>query len=149
MKNNTVLNALASAIAARANCAKKLATHRDWFDRHSATIERIEKDYLPSGSGIDCGTKVDLSEPRGMARSNGHSRIVLTLSYHHMNEGGMYDGWTEHTVTVTPDLLFGYTLKISGRDRNDIRDYLNDVLTTALDTEFAAVAPCATEHETA
>jgi hypothetical protein len=134
MKTNTVLNALANAIVARANCAKSGNT--EWHDRHSATIEHIEKEYLPSGSGFDSGTKVDLSEPRGMCRSDGQTRIILTTAYHHMNENGMYDGWTEHEITVIPNLLHGYTLKISGRNRNDIKEYLHDVFTAALDAQY-------------
>jgi hypothetical protein len=134
MKTNTVLNALANAIVARANCAK--LGNNEWYAKHDATIEHIEKEYLPSGCGIDSGTKVDLSEPRGMCRSNGKTRIVLVTAYHHMNENGMYDVWTEHEITIVPNLLHGYTLKISGSNRNDIKEYLNDVFCTALDAQY-------------
>jgi len=44
-----------------------------------------------------------------------------------MNEHGFYDGWTEHRITVKPSLAFGFELTISGRDRNEIKDYLSDV----------------------
>jgi hypothetical protein len=49
-----------------------------------------------------------------------------------MTEGGMYDGWTEHTVVVTPSLAFGINIRITGRNRNDIKDYLHDVFHEAL-----------------
>jgi len=44
-----------------------------------------------------------------------------------MDEYGGYDGWTEHTITVRPDLIHTIVLGISGRNRNDIKDYLYDV----------------------
>lgn len=42
-----------------------------------------------------------------------------------MNECGYYDGWTAHTITVTPSFS-GFNLLISGRDRNDIKAYIRD-----------------------
>jgi hypothetical protein len=134
MKTRTVLTELASSIVARLNCAKTPETHAEWFARHGETIDRIAKELLPSGSGIDSGTKVDLD------KSDGRSRIVLETAFHHMNDGGMYDGWTEHTITITPDLLFGFSLRISGRDRNQIKEYLHDVFTQALDAEYVQEA---------
>ena len=71
------------------------ANKRDMADTHEATIKRLVKDFMPSGSGFDAGTKLDLDLSHA-------ERLVFTTSYHHMNDGGYYDGWTEHTVTVTP-----------------------------------------------
>ena len=82
-------------------------------------------DDLPSGSGWDCGTKLDYE------KSN-PDKLVFYGSYHHMNENGMYDGWTEHTIIVTPSLAFGFDVKITGRDRNDIKDYLGEMFQHAL-----------------
>jgi hypothetical protein len=45
-----------------------------------------------------------------------------------MNEGGMYDAWTEHTIRVRPSLSSGFTLTISGRDRNEIKEYLHELI---------------------
>jgi hypothetical protein len=53
-----------------------------------------------------------------------------------MNDGGFYDGWTEHTITVTPSFIGSMNIKISGRDRNQIKDYLHDVFSTALTEEI-------------
>jgi hypothetical protein len=57
-----------------------------------------------------------------------------------MNEQGSYDGWTEHTVIVTPSLAMGYRLRITGRDRNGIKEYMHDVFNAALN-EDTATAP--------
>ncbi len=51
---------------------------------------------------------------------------MFSTSFHHMNDGGMYDGWTEHAVTVKPSLAYGIVLKIGGRNRNDIKDRIHE-----------------------
>ena len=45
-----------------------------------------------------------------------------------------YDGWTEHTVTVTPSFS-GFNMRISGRNRNDIKDHMHETFYSALHTE--------------
>jgi len=85
---------------------------------------------MPSGSGIDSGTTLDFDKSSG-------SKLVFSTSYHHMTEDGMYDGWTEHVVTVKPSLMFGFDLAISGRDRNDIKEYLHEVYHDTLMTDVA------------
>ena len=49
-----------------------------------------------------------------------------------MNENGFYDGWTDHTLTVRPSLVHGIELEISGRNRNDIKEYLHETFHSAL-----------------
>jgi hypothetical protein len=41
-----------------------------------------------------------------------------------MNDSGYYDGWTEHVVTVTPSFIGGFNIRVSGRNRNDIKGYI-------------------------
>jgi len=89
-------------------------------EKHLDTLRAIERNILPSGNGIDSGTRIDV------ARSTAN-KLTLTTSFHHMNDGGYYDGWTEHTVTVRPSLAHGLDIRISGRDRNGIKEYLHDV----------------------
>ncbi len=115
---------LASVLQARANCARS-SDHADWFDRHSATLRLLVKNYLPSGSGIDSGTTLDVD-------ASTPEKLVFAFGYHHMDENGMYDGWTEHTLTVRPSLLSGIDLRISGRNRNDVKDYLYEIYQYAL-----------------
>ena len=117
---------LASAVQARLNCIA--SSDSEWEGKHEERIEALVKNHLPSGSGIDSGTAIDLDKSTG-------EKLVLTLSYHHMDEMGGYDGWTEHTITVRPSLLFGIDLTISGRDRNRIKDYLYEVYQYALTRE--------------
>lgn len=109
-----------------ANC--RAAGNNEWLDRHEATLDRLV-DMLPSGSGIDSGTTLDRDSCTA-------TKLVLTLGFHHMNDGGMHDGWTEHAIIVTPS-FDGINLRITGRDRNGIKNYLGElyhqVLTETVD----------------
>lgn len=107
---------LATRIAAYHTCVKLKNT--EWAEKHFDEITDMCK-HLPSGSGIDSGVSLQLGEST-------EKRIVFKFSYHHMNEDGYYDGWTEHILIVTP--LFGdFSLVITGRDRNEVKDYLFDL----------------------
>ncbi len=98
--------------------------------------KRLDKlvDLLPSGSGIDRGTKLV---------SASASKIVLECSFHHMDEHGFYDGWTEHRITVRPTFS-GLDVTISGRNRNDIKEYLHEVYSCALSERIVE----SVDHET-
>lgn len=85
------------------------------------------KQYGPSGSGIDCGTRLV---------KGGNGRLVLDFDYHHMNDCGMYDGWTHHTIHIVPILSSDYDIRITGRDRNDIKEMLYDQYIEFLNTEY-------------
>jgi hypothetical protein len=116
---------LSSVIEARRNCAQRTETTQEsdagasvsWFNRHTDMIEALVKQHLPHGSGYDCGTKIDLDCSHA-------DKLVFTTEFHHMNENGYYDGWTEHAVTVTPALHGDFHLRISGRNRNDIKEMM-------------------------
>lgn len=43
---------------------------------------------------------------------------------------------TEHVVTAKPHLHFGFVLTISGRDKNDIKDYIGEVFEQFLNEEI-------------
>lgn len=118
-----LFQAIARALVARANCT---ATNNvEWLRAHTARAEQLARDNLPSGSGFDSGTRLDIERSTA-------SRLVFTTSFHHMNENGFYDGWTEHTVTVRASLAFDFELVIGGRDRNDIKDYIAECFNSAL-----------------
>jgi hypothetical protein len=119
---------LSKLIDARSRCANASSTssaQSEWFGRHTDTIESLVKQHLPHGSGYDCGTKIDLDRSHT-------NKLVFTTEFHHMDENGYYDGWTEHTVTVTPSLARKFNLRISGRNRNDIKEMIYQDLDYAL-----------------
>ena len=125
---------LAHLVNALDNCAKRNPPNAELANTHADTIEQLVKDMMPSGSGIDAGTKLDLDASTG-------SKVVFTFGFHHMTDGGYYDGWTEHKAIVTPCLMFGFNLKITGRDRNMIKDYLHETYHYALTREVPQPTP--------
>lgn len=122
----TVIQSLSALIDQRLNCIAQ--GNEEWRLKSTQAIGAIEKDHLPHGSGIDRGTRIDLEKSVGQ-------KIVLNLDFHHMDENGTYDGWTEHTVTVTPQFR-GISIAIGGRNRNGIKEYLHDTLHHALTSEL-------------
>ena len=119
----TVARELAIALRAKNDCL--ISGNLEWHDKWDAKIDWICEQFLPSGSGIDCGTELDEE------RSN-EKRLVFTCEYHHMNEDGMYDGWTSHTITVRP-AFDGLDITIGGRDRNQIKEYLHETYQSAME----------------
>lgn len=124
--NQRIYQAIASLLLAINNC-ERVGNH-EWEVIHHERIEKIVSDHLPSGGGFDAGTSLnfDLSKP---------DRLVFDTSFHHMNGHGYYEGWTQHQVVVKPSLAFGKELRITGLNRNDIKDYIHDVFDHALDAD--------------
>lgn len=84
-------------------------------------LERIEKqcEGLPSGSGIDRGVTFDVERSKP-------DRLVFICPFHCMDANGHYCGWIEFKVIVKP-AFGGFDMRITGRDRDQIKDYLYDV----------------------
>lgn len=114
------LKTLASKFNAWQFCKKK--QNHGWEQKHEEAIEEMLK-ALPQGSGIDSGVKFlwDKSTPE---------KLIFNFGFHHMDENGYYNGWTDHTLTITPSLQFGYEIKISGRNRNQIKEYLHELFSS-------------------
>lgn len=114
MKTTTLAAKIHAALIARLNCLKNGNEYAsNWDDR----LEHIERELLPSGSGIDHGTTIERDAKPGS--------FVLCCDFHHMSEHGYYDGWTSHRITISP-AFDGIDVKVSGRNRNDIKDYLTE-----------------------
>jgi len=125
---------LAGLVAAMKACEKVTgvdeakARAKDWASTHRITIMDLVAKYMPRGSGFDCGTKLDLDKSTG-------ERLVFTTDFHHMNDVGMYDGWTAHTITVRPSLSYEIGLAVSGKNRNDIKNCIHELFDTDLRQE--------------
>jgi hypothetical protein len=111
-----VYQQLASSFQACQNCIK--LHNAELESKHLESIEELMK-HAPSGSGFDTGTEHDVS------KSN-HNKLVFHTSFHHMNDLGYYVAWTEHDVIITPSLVSGFSIKVTGRDTNQIKDYIAD-----------------------
>lgn len=120
--SKTLIHAIAETLAAHRNCVRN--GNREWQVKHAARLSQLAA-RLPSGSGIDSGTTIDVD-------ASTTDRIVLRTAYRHMTDGGMYDGWTEHRIVVRPSFIGGIDLSIGGVNRNGIKDYLSDVFMQTL-----------------
>jgi hypothetical protein len=120
----TVIQQLGRLIAQAKHTDKKTG----WFDPSAKQVRSFVHEYLPSGSGLDGDIVVDFS------RCNSN-QVVIDVEYHHMNEVGMYTGWTNHSIVVTPS-FDGIDVCVTGKNKNDIKEYLLDLFYDALSEEF-------------
>jgi len=119
MPQHKLSHILASRIASIAHLERMGGEcHIPVIERHQDEIERLVKAYMPSGSGFDNGTQIDFDKST-------EEKLVFHIGFHHMDDNGSYDGWTNHVVTVTASFT-SPNIKISGRDRNGIKDYIAD-----------------------
>ena len=59
---------------------------------------------------------------------------MISTSFHHMDEWGGYDGWTDHDIFISASFIDPEITSISGRDRNDIKDYIAQLILADLAT---------------
>ena len=85
--------------------AELLVTHRE-----------LAKEYLPSGSGFDAGSRIWEVTPY---------KITIETEFHHMDENGYYDGWTTHKIKAY-STFNGNEIFVTGKDRNHIKDYISE-----------------------
>jgi hypothetical protein len=92
-----------------------------------ARVERIHEleKLLPSGSGIDCGCKIQYN-------SSNAKKVIIEFDYHNMDEHGGYCGWTHYRLIITPSLVNTFDLHIVGRNKNDIKEYFYDLFSDIL-----------------
>lgn len=90
---------------------------------------RLVKEYMPSGSGFDAGTTlvIDVSN---------NEELVFKTAFHHMDEHGGYDGWSDHKVRIKAQ-FDGFEVYVGGRDRNLIKDYIADSFNQTLSQEVS------------
>jgi len=105
-------------------CAKRGS--KEWLQVWEDLLAQCEEQLLPSGSGFNAGTKIEYA---------GSDKIVLRTSFHHMNEHGYYDGWTEHVIVAVPNFIYELDLKVGGRNKNGVKEYIADVFYEVLRRE--------------
>lgn len=118
-----LINVIASLSVARSNCEN--SGMGEWMRTHAARLDQLAREFLPSGSGFDNGTTI-------VPDKCDAGRLVFRTAFHHMDENGFYCGWTHHVVTARPSLIGGYTVSVSGSNRNDIREFIADTFHAAL-----------------
>ena len=109
--------------------AQKINAYLTCNEEHALNAEHYIRDeidtLLPSGSGFDSGSAVSLIDSK-------QDRLVINTSYHHMNENGYYTRWSDHDVILTPSFIGGFDIRVTGRNINDIKDYIADTFYHAL-----------------
>lgn len=110
------------------NCEWLKTVNEQYKNQCLDNIEKLEK-RLPCGSGIDSGCKID-------ADNSGINKVIITFGYHFMNENGYYDGWTDYKLIITPAFL-GINMKIAGKNRQGIKDYLYDLFDVKLNEKLS------------
>lgn len=112
-----------------------LETGNQYADTHIDRLLKIEREYLPHGSGIDSGCNIDLQKSSG-------EKVVITFGYHFMDENGFYAGWDEYRLTVKASLMFGFDARIvcihrgsEDRDRRGTKEYFYQLFDYALNQE--------------
>lgn len=126
-KSIPTYQAIARMLAAYVNCED--SDNTAWRDKHAEAIERLMRETAPHGSGFNKGTALDFEKSTP-------DRLIFTTAFQHMDEMGGYDGWTNHAVKVMPSLVSGYTLQITGRNKNNIKDYIHETFDNWLDSEI-------------
>jgi len=117
---------IAQTLQALENCKK--TKNQEWEQKHMGSLTIIEKNLLPCGSGFDSGTTI-------MTLPFDGKKIQFETSFHHMDENGFYCGWTDHVVTIKPSFP-GFDISISGKNKNDIKEYIADVFVNILENEY-------------
>lgn len=70
-------------------------------------LQELVKYWMPSGSGIDAGTRLDFNKSKP-------NKLIFNFDYHHMDQNGFYCGWSYHSLIVTPD-FDGFDMRIIGQ----------------------------------
>ena len=122
-----VYKEISTRLLAMENCLK--SNNNEWYDAHKRNIEMIIKEHFPHGSGFDSGTGFEFDDSNS-------EKLVFYTSFHHMNQDGYYDGWTTHSIIVTPSLSFDFNIRITGSNRNDIKDYITGMFFDSLTKEI-------------
>jgi hypothetical protein len=126
--------AIASAIAARNHCEERrlLELAREWDDYIDALVEA----HAPNGAGFDNGTYLNVDKTQ--IGGNKPQRLVFDVSFRHMSEHGYYTHRTHHEVWVYP-WFDGFTVRITGRDNNFIKDLIADTFSSLGNVEVMSM----------
>jgi hypothetical protein len=131
-------NSPASKIAAIENC--RTSGNIEEIARHTAAILYLVERYMQADAGIEHGTCIDFS-------NSNQNHIVFDTRFDHTPEGSYSACWTRHKVIVTPALVCDFDIRITGRDRNGVKEDLREMFDEALRTVVTRPAECAAYGE--
>lgn len=93
--------------------------NHEWINNHTERLRGMMVECLPSGAGFDGGSQLDLDKSTP-------DKLVFNTQFHHMNDNGMYVGWTAHSVIVTPSLVHGINIRVTGRNYCGIKERIEE-----------------------
>jgi len=99
---------------------QRLTSSKDDIKEMGESAIEAYSQLLPHGSGFDGECYIDVDKSK-------ENRIVIFFEYHHLNGNGYYDGWTEHKLILTPDFRYGFKMRITGPNKNQVKDYFYDM----------------------
>jgi hypothetical protein len=83
----------------------------------------------PHGSGIDSDITLNSKSTEKC--------LIFDISFHYMNVNGFYVGWYDFELKVTPSLIRGIDLKITGEEPTyELKDYLYELMFDWLNSEY-------------
>ena len=116
---------LAQEICAYHHCRQ--TGHSQGMLLHEDNIDKLMHD-APHGSGFNNGTGINLDISHS-------ERLELKTSYHHMNDNGMYVKWTCHNIIIKANLTNDFSIKVTGENYNNIKEYITDIFVDWLEQE--------------
>lgn len=123
----TVAQRMSELLQAMRNCEK--SGNDEWHKKHKAELAQLVREKMPSWAGFDNGTNLFMdSDPQC---------LEFQTAFYHMDDAGYYDGWTKHEVKVRP-MFSGFSVHVSGKDKNDIKEHIAQVFYDALSEVLTA-----------
>lgn len=91
----SVARVISETLSAYRQCVER--GNAEWEATWGDILSQVEREALPSGSGIDSGTRI-IREPEAGSDADADTCIRLSGSYHAMDSSGMYAGWFDYTI---------------------------------------------------
>lgn len=90
-------------------------------------FDKLQK-LLPIGNGIEAKSVILLKSTE--------KRIVIDTAYWHPNVSYETSRWTDHQIVITPSFEGEINIRVTGKNLNNIKEYLNEVFREALMKEY-------------
>lgn len=87
------------------------------------------QELLPIGNGINYGCVISL-------KKSTEKRIVIYTAYWHPNDSYETSRWTHHQIVITPSFEREINIRVTGKNVDNIKEYLQEVFREALMKEY-------------
>ena len=108
----------------------RVVSQKNWAKR--AKELSLLQELLPNGNGIRGQEGLAEILPESTKK-----RIVIYTTYWHPNDSYETSRWTAHQVIITPSFEREINIRITGKNKDNVKDYLHDIFREALMKEYA------------